>query len=152
QHPFNREIIPIGRFARVGSRYSFRYTRGAAAASDFRPLPGLPDLHTVYDSDQIPAVFEERVMAPERSDYAEYLDSIGLTPELASPWEQISRSGGQRSGDTLQFMAVPSVVDGRARARFLTSGIRHVPEEPRCLGGWETRVSVERHEQALIGL
>ncbi|WP_147918741.1 HIRAN domain-containing protein [Ruania zhangjianzhongii] len=148
----SREIVPIGRFSRSGSTYSFRYTRGAADVPDFRPLPGLDDLDRRYDSDRIPAVFAQRVMDPERPDYVDYLHTIGLTPELATPWEQITHSGGRRAGDTLQFMEVPSVVDGRARARFLTSGIRHVPDAAHRVAGDSVCVTADEHELALTQL
>lgn len=62
QHPDTRELIPIGRFGHHGDTYSFAYTRAAATIPDFRPLPGLPDLHHRYEGNGIPAVFEQRVM------------------------------------------------------------------------------------------
>lgn len=151
QHPSTREIVPIGRFSRDADGFSFYYTRAAAEVGAFRPLPGLGDLHEHYRSAQIPAVFEQRVMSPERPDYEEYLTTLGLTSH-ATPWEQIVGSGGGRAGDTLQFMQVPNVIDGRAVARFFANGIRHAPEASLCLPGRVVQLTPEQHEAALLAL
>ena len=151
QHPVTHEIVPIGRFTHDDG-FSFRYTRAAASVPDFRPLPGLGDLNRTYRSDQLPAVFEQRVMEPTRPDYADYLRDIGLDPAHATPWEQIVNSGGERAGDTLQFMQIPAVINGRARARFLVSGVRHVPGPDRVIAGRTVRVTDTQHENALRSL
>lgn len=150
QHPDTHAILPIGRFSRHDRGYSFAYTVGAAEISDFRPLPGLEDLHRRYESDRIPAVFDQRVMSSDRPDYADYLGRLGL--DVATPWEQIVRSGGQRSGDTLQFMQLPTVSDGRARACFLANGVSHIPEAVRHLADRDACVSREEQEAALQSL
>ena len=150
QHPETREIIPIGRFSRRDNRYFFAYTVAAAAISGFRPLPGLDDLNRRYESPRIPAVFDQRVMSSDRPDYAEYLATIGLVD--ATPWEQIVASGGRRAGDTLQFMPLPTVVEGRAHSRFLANGISHIPERARRLPRGEVLVSREEQEAALRSL
>ncbi len=147
QHPVTREILPIGRFWRRGASYIFAYTAAAADIEGFRPLPGLDQLDRRYESERIPAVFDQRVMSSERSDYADYLGTIGLT--AATPWEQIVESGGRRAGDTLQFMALPAVVGGRASARFLANGVSHIPEAARRLSDREILVTREQQEAAL---
>lgn len=149
QHPETREIVPIGRFSHDGETYCFVYTRAAATVPNFRPLPGLDDLRRRYVTHRLPAVFRQRIMDPERPDYPEYLNSIGLDPAHATPWEQIVHSGGTRAGDTLQFMQVPTVVDGRARARFLANGVRHIPDSTRTISGHEVRITGDQHEAAL---
>lgn len=147
QHPDTREIVPIGRFARERSRYTFEYTVAAGEIDGFRPLPGLDDLRRRYQSDRIPAVFDQRVMSSNRADYKSYLGSFGLT--AATPWEQIVESGGNRAGDTLQFMQLPVVADGRACARFLANGVRHIPEDARHLQSGDIRVTRQQQEDAL---
>jgi hypothetical protein len=153
QHPDTRELIPIGRFGHHGGgAYSFAYTRAAATIPDFRPLPGLSDLHHRYESDSIPAVFEQRVMDRERPDFDGYARTLGLDPTSATPWEQIVESGGRRAGDTLQFMPVPMLVHGRALARFLVNGVRHIREVPHTVGGRTIHATVEQQEEALQSL
>lgn len=126
RHPETRRFVPIGRFSRTESGFRFVYTRAAAGISGFRTLPGLRNLDQVYVSNDIPAVFAQRVMGSGRVDFSSYLLQLGLDPESAGPWEQIAASGGVREGDTLQFIDFPTVTDGRAKARFYINGIRHV--------------------------
>lgn len=149
QHPQSRAIIPIGRLVRNASTYVFCYTRAAAGIEGFRPLPGLSDLHQSYESERMPSVFEQRVLEPDRPDYAAYLHSIGIEQSYATPWEQIVHSGGTRAGDTLQFMQVPTVSEGHARARFFANGVRHIPNTERTLRGRTVCVSREQQETAL---
>lgn len=152
QHPVTREIVPIGRFTRDRQGFGFSYTRAAEDVQGFRPLPGLANLHARYEDTQIPAVFNQRVMSPDRPDYGEYIQTLGLADGLATPWEQIVESGGDRAGDTLQFMPVPAVIDGRARARFLANGFSHIPDTPRHFAGRTVDVTREAQEAALGGL
>jgi hypothetical protein len=151
QHPETREIVPIGRFTYDGDTYSFAYTRAVLTIRAFRPLPGL-DLGGHYVSHRLPAVFRQRVMETHRPDYAKYLRTLGLDPASATPWEQIVHSGGTRAGDTLQFMQVPTVIDGRAHARFLANGLRHIPDVDHIVSGRTVRVSPDVHEAALTRL
>lgn len=150
QHHETRELVPIGRFSHTGSTYAFSYTRAAAGISDFRPLPGFNDLHQRYYSERMPAILTQRVMHRERPDYASYVTSLGLDPELATPWEQIVESGGHREGDTLQFMELPSVQNRVASARFFVNGIRHMTTGPaRSIRGRAAAATPEAHELAL---
>lgn len=152
QHPDTRALLPIGRFVHHGHTYSFAYTRAVASVPDFRPLPGLPDLRHRYESDNIPAVFGQRVMDHDRPDFDGYARTLGLDPMRATPWEQIVESGGRRAGDTLQFMPVPTLVNGRALARFLVNGVRHISEEPHTLGGRTIHATVQEQDEALQSL
>lgn len=148
QHPETRQIIAIGRFGFDGTNYSFSYTRAATSIEGFRPLPGLA-IGRRYVSPDLPAAFEQRVMDPERPDYASYVQSLGLDPAMATPWEQIVESGGNRQGDTLQFMQVPTVVNGRARARFLANGVRHIAGSELTVDGRKIQVSAAQQEDVL---
>jgi hypothetical protein len=152
QHPETREIIPIGRFCRDGATYVFAYTRAAASIVDFRPLPGLADLFQRYESGSLPPVFGQRVMDRDRPDFDGYARALGLDPVDATPWEQIVRSGGRRAGDTLQFMPLPRVSDGRATARFLVNGIRHISHEARNVNGRTIHMTQDEQERALRSL
>lgn len=150
QHPDTREFIPIGRFGFDGNRYTFVYTQAALQVTDLRPLPGLDDLHSRYEDMRMPPVFAQRVMSERRRDYVSYMDSLGL--RHPTPWEQIVRSGGRRGGDTLQFMQLPIVAEGRARAEFLVNGIRHIPERGRKITrGW-VHATRDELDTALSGL
>lgn len=153
QHPEAREIVPVGRLVNDQGRYRFDYTQAALRVNDFRPLPGLGTLDESYVSATLPAIFRQRVMSSDRPDFSDYMLTLGLEPQTATPWEQIVQSGGDRAGDTLQFMAIPQVVDGRAQARFLTNGIRHIPNgTSRTVAGRSIVVTPQDHEAALQSL
>lgn len=152
QHPDTREIVPIGRLSHSEGIYSFSYTRAASQIADFRPLPGLAELRRRYQSPALPAVFGQRVMDSDRPDFASYASSLGLSPETATPWEQIVESGGERAGDTLQFMQLPHITNGRVNARFLANGIRHIPDTSRVIDGRTVSVTRNQHETALQAL
>src|SRR5574338_1182751 len=152
QHPLTRAIVPIGRLGFDGATYTFGYTQAAAAITDLRPLPGLPDLNRRYSSARFPAVFGQRVMEATRPDYDTYMRTLGLDPSRSTPWEQIVNSGGRRTGDTLQFMELPIVENGRAHARFLANGVRHIPGHTRVVGGRSRHVTPAEHEAALSSL
>lgn len=152
QHPVSRTLVPIGRLSHDDDGFHFSYTRAASQVQDFRPLPGLGDLWMRYSSQALPAIFRQRVMEADRPDFTQYVASLGLAPEMATPWEQIVRSGGSRAGDTLQFMEIPRVSEGRALARFLASGVRHIPNQTRVLSGQSVHVTTEEHEDALRAL
>lgn len=148
QHPRTREILPVGRFSYDGSTFAFAYTQTASQIEGFRPLPGMDDLESRHMFSDMPPVLGQRIMSAERPDFSTYLGSLGL-PNTATPWEQIVASGGGRAGDTLQFMAMPEVREGHARARFFVNGIRHVPDYPARLAGTTVRVSQGEHETAI---
>lgn len=152
QHPLTRRILPVGRLAHDGDTYSFDYTVAAGEIHDFRELPGLGHLGHHFESDVLPAVLRQRVMDADRPDFAEYAANLGLDPQTATPWEQIVESGGDRAGDTLQFMELPRVIDGNARARFLVNGVRHIPERERTVDGNRVLVSAAELERALGSL
>ncbi len=152
QHPETREIIPIGRLTQTEDGFLFRYTRAASEIDGFRPLPGLGPIGTETRSDTLPAIFRLRVMDSERADYGRYIATLGLEPSTATPWEQIVQSGGDRAGDTLQFMEVPRAANGLAHTRFLVNGVRHIHERPRVIHGQEVWTTQEEQEAALAGL
>lgn len=149
RHPETGQIMPVGRLRYRDGIYTFAYVRAVLSIDRFRPLPGLPDLSRSYSSPHLPIVFQRRVMATDRPDYENYLRILGLDRMSATPWEQIVRSGGVRAGDTLHVMEMPTVESGRARARFFASGVRHIPELARIIGGRSVHVSAAEQESAL---
>lgn len=152
QHPDGRAINPIGLLTFDGSRYRFTYIRNARSVADFPRLLGFPDLDRSYEAPRLFPLFAQRVMDAGRPDYSRYLESLGLDPVTATPWEQISRSGGRRRGDTLQLFPVPEVADGHVDCTFLVHGLRYIPDDTRVLGGRPVTVSEQEHEQALSSL
>jgi hypothetical protein len=148
QHPTLRTIEPVGFLAFDGSTHSFCYIENALRTPDFRPLLGFPDFKTHYESVPLFPLFSQRVMDPRRPDYQRYVRRLGLEAD-ATPWEQISRSGGRRQGDTLQLFPEPTVVQGRLSCAFLVHGVRHIPSYRLQLGDVSITTSHERLETAL---
>jgi HIRAN domain len=152
QHPTDRGIHAVGELTFDGETYEFAYLRNAEAIVDFRPLLGFPELHERYRSTHLFPLFAQRVMDPRRQDYVRYVTRLGLDPANSTPWEQISRSGGSRQGDTLQLFPRPIIENGRVHCSFLVHGVRHIPSKSRNLDGHTVEVSKAEHEQALSGL
>lgn len=151
QHPNTRKIAPIAFLSYDGHVYRFGYIRNVAQVKDFQPLLGFERLDRSYESEQLFPLFAQRVMAPRRPDYQQYVGRLGLDGD-PDPWEQITRSQGRREGDTLQFLPEPTVNGDQLSALFLVNGVRHVPKEVHRLNGKEVRVSVEQVDAALSSL
>ncbi|MEQ3551193.1 hypothetical protein WIS52_11995 [Pseudonocardia nematodicida] len=127
QHPDSRLISPVGRLDHgPGVRYRFRYLRTASEVTGFQPFLSFPEWSGDYRSERLFPLFSQRIMSPRRSDFAEYLRQLHLDSN-ATPWEQLSRSEGRRTGDTVQVFPIPSIeADGSSTCCFLAHGIRHV--------------------------
>lgn len=131
QHPDSRLISPVGRLEHgPGTGYRFRYLRAAAEVDGFHPFLGFPDWAGDYRSERLFPLFSQRIMSSRRPDFAEYLRQLHLDGN-ATPWEQLARSEGRRTGDTVQVFPIPSVeADGTSRCFFLVHGVRHVTGGP----------------------
>ncbi len=152
QHPTNRHISPIGLLATDGTTYRFDYIQNVRDVHDFRPLPGFPDLHRQYVSQDLFPLFAQRVMDPRRDDYERYVEQLGLTVE-ATPWEQMSRSGGTRQGDVLQVFPEPRVSpEGVVACHFLVHGLRHVAGRAIRVGDREVTLTADEFEAILESL
>lgn len=126
QHPQTRLISAVGMLDVETQRYRFRYLRRAMTTAGFRPFLGFREFEKTYLSDELFPLFQQRVMNPRRPDYERYIKSLNL-PSDATPWEQLARSGGKRTGDTIQLFPEPIVrVDGSSRCCFLVHGVRHI--------------------------
>lgn len=152
QHPETRSIQPVGLLSFDGSTYTFHYIINAADVAGFGTLLGFPDRTVTYRSGALFPLFAQRVMDPRRPDYARYVRRLGLEAD-ATPWEQMSRSGGSREGDTLQLFPEPVIApDGGVTCTFLVHGFRHVPSRPLTVDGTPTLVSAGQMERRLRDL
>lgn len=130
QHPELRRINPVGLLEFDGSLYHFRYLRVAATIEGFRPFLGFPKLAEHYQSSELFPLFFQRVMDPRRPDYSRFVEALDLSKD-ATPWEQLARTEGRRTGDTVQVFPEPAVrADGYTACRFLVHGIRHCLKDP----------------------
>ncbi|MFH1812995.1 MAG: DNA-binding protein [Pseudomonadota bacterium] len=132
-----RAWFPIGRLDASTDRreYMFRYTHGALraeAAAGFKPLIAFPDFSRKYQADDLFPLFKNRILEPNRKDFAEYLRWLDLDPAHADPIEILGLTGGERQTDSLEvFPKVRKLADGTIRCRFFLHGLRHVSEAAR---------------------
>ena len=129
-----RAWFPVGRLDADRDRhlYQFRYIQGALRAQKqvgFTPLAAFPDLHSKYRASELFPLFKNRVLDPNRRDFADYLRSLDLDPANADPIEILAVSGGERQTDSLEVF--PKIVKGpnnSFRCRFFLHGLRHVSD------------------------
>lgn len=128
QNPNTRAFAQVGALVQDDDGgYAFRYLRRALRLPGFHPLTSFPRLDTVYRSVKLPPFFDNRLMSRRRPDFAGYLRAMDLTADEATPFELLARTGGSRATDTFHVVAEPEISpDGRARTRFLASGVRWV--------------------------
>lgn len=125
QHPATRLISPVG-LLEHGVGYRYRYLRRTQQVEGFHPFLGFPDWERTYVAERLFPMFAQRIMSPRRPDFRQFLHQLDLSVD-ASPWEQLERSEGRRTGDTVQVFPIPSIrADGFTSCRFLVHGVRHV--------------------------
>jgi len=123
-------IHPVGLLVRKrdgqGERFVFAYLKLAEQLEQFRPLPGLPDLHRRYESDVLFPVFSNRVMPRSRPDFDALARRVDLSGD-ADPFEVMARSGGLRATDRIEVFSAPvRTPDDRSSCLFFARGIRHI--------------------------
>ncbi len=131
----SRQWFPIGRLDadRDLSRYCFRYTGGALRAQReayFHALPEFPEMDKEYLSPELFYLFQNRVMKPNRPDFREHIERLGLS-EDSNPdsFEILSVSGGQRATDFYEvFPKIEKNADGGFTTRFFLHGWRYTNE------------------------
>lgn len=84
-----RAWFPIGRLDASADRadYVFRYTNGALLAQEragFEPLLAFPEFDRRYEATELFPLFRNRVLEPNRKDFAEYLQWLDMDPAHAT--------------------------------------------------------------------
>lgn len=140
QDQATKQYYPVGRLI-SGLRpdrpqFEYCYLRGARAAQSvgFAPLLTFQNLGTVYRSDELFPLFQNRLMPPSRAEYREYMANLDISdPEHADPMEVLVRSGGGRATDSLEMFEAPRVcAEGdRFQTHFLAHGIRYLNDASR---------------------
>jgi hypothetical protein len=127
QHPDSRLIAPVGFLSHdTADGYEFRYLRRARDLPGFQPFLSFPEWGRAYAATRLFPLFAQRIMSPRRPDFRQFLGQLDLDDD-ATPWEQLARSEGRSSGDTVQVFPIPGVrPDGSTTCRFLVHGIRHI--------------------------
>ena len=128
RHPRGR-IHPVGLLTRKVSagceEYRFVYLKAAETFDGFQHLPGLPDLHRVYESEHLFPLFQNRQMPRRRPDYPDYVRKLNLGVE-ADPFEVMARNEGRKLTDRLEVFTPPGRnSDGDLTTLFFARGVRH---------------------------
>lgn len=134
QDPASRRIFPVARLldraAAGGVRWEFVYIRGAhdARESGFAPFVGLQELDAVYESEELPPFFSNRLMPYRRPDFPEYLRHLALPADERQEVPILARSEGRRATDTIELFGLPSFDETAQcfRFYFFVRGVRHV--------------------------
>jgi hypothetical protein len=136
QHGESRRYYPVARLvAGVGEThelFEFSYIKGAkeAARDGFRPFLAFPVWDIVYRSTELFPFFANRLMSPNRPDFAAHLRRLGLTPD-ADPMVILAGSGGSRATDSIELFQLPlwDESTGRYQSFFWMHGYRHLTPE-----------------------
>ena len=128
RHPEGR-IRPVGLLTQTvlnGSEsYRFVYLKASKSLQGFPRLPGLPDLHRVYESEKLFPIFRNRQMPRRRPDYGQYVKKLGLDID-SDPFEVMARNDGRKVTDRIEVFAPPiRTDDAKLTTLFFVRGIRH---------------------------
>lgn len=108
-----------------------------------------PEFNRRDEAHELFPLFKNRVLEPNRKDFAEYLNWLDLSPANADPIEILGLTGGERQTDSLEvFPKIQKQADGTISCRFFRHGLRHVPaaareRAERLLEGEALQVAVE---------
>lgn len=127
-----RGIYPVARLRVEDAEqriYEFRYIQGALEAKErgFVAFDSFPEFSQTYRGHELFPFFKNRVMPPNRPDYAGYVTELGLSVDTADPLALLARSGGVRVTDRLEIYAAASDDASACVWHFLLRGIRHLP-------------------------
>lgn len=133
QHPRTRRYHPIGLLEQSNAGFRFAYLAGAPEVLGPRPLLGFPDYMRVYESENLFPLFAARLMDPARPERPRLLEALSLDA-LAGPLELLARSGGRRTGDSIELVPEPTVDEnGATDCLFLVHGVRYAPDADAAL-------------------
>ncbi len=129
--------FPVGHLEHINDGemlyYKYSYINGVSEALEhnFQPFMAFPDLEEVSFSQELFPFFANRLLSKSRQDYDEYVMSLGLSPENASPIEILARSGGRRATDSVELFSLPendrtSQGEQCVVSYFLLHGLRHM--------------------------
>lgn len=137
QEPKSLGYFPVGHLEYIcedgKGYYQYNYIKGVEKAKefDFKPFLTFPNLDEIYRSKELFSFFANRILPRSRKDYADFVLSLGLSPDFASPIEILARSGGRRVTDNIELFAPPQEDDsrsGKSSYFFLVHGMRHMKE------------------------
>ena len=132
--PSGRAYLPLGRLiSGLGPdqpEYEFAFLSGVKAALEegLGQLFAFPDINRVYRSNELFSFFQNRVMQPNRPDYSQFVQSLALDPDHATPMDILIRTGGGRVTDRFEIFEYPVRSENWQpyKTHFLAHGLRHL--------------------------
>ncbi|MBL4885314.1 MAG: HIRAN domain-containing protein [Planctomycetaceae bacterium] len=127
QDPDNPAWGPIGRLEYENGTYRFFYTEGARTLPGFYPFFRMEDLDIVYESDELPPLFSNRLLSKSRPEYEAYLSWSGFDyKNPPGPIQLLAVTQGQRQTDAIEVFPCPVPDEGGCYLnRFFIHGIRY---------------------------
>jgi hypothetical protein len=131
RNPIKRRTSRVAELSYDSVDYRFKYLPGAQTVDGFRPFIAFPEVNREYQSRRLWAFFALRTMDPHRPDYLRYLSWLGLESGM-DLLDVLSRSGGERKGDSVQLVERPVITpNGHTSSVFLARGARYATEQHR---------------------
>lgn len=120
---------PIGRLWK-DSNYKFAYTKGADDVTCPK-LPGMDDIHSVYESKKLFPVFENRLLNSRRSEYTRYLEWSGFgINDIPDPIAILAVTEGRRNTDFYEVFPCPVKLESNTfNFRFFLHGIEYLDKK-----------------------
>lgn len=135
---------PVGVLERLPTGgYRFAYTNGAKTLAGFHSFPGMHDLDTVYESNDLFPMFANRMLNASRPEYRPSLVWSGFDPDNPpDPIQLLGVTEGLRQTDSLEVFPCPARdSDGGFVAKFFLHGLRH--SEPAAIARVDKLVAGE---------
>jgi len=107
QNSVSRAWVPVARLTHDGQFYHFSYTRGAKDLPNFVPFGRMTELDAEDVSEQIFPLFAIRSLPKSRPEYRGCLSWLGLDNVSYDTLEELGRSGGLRTTDSLELIPYP---------------------------------------------
>ena len=130
--PSSHSWWPVGLLTRDKEHiYKFCYTKGALRLHEvehFEPFVNMPDLFTVYTSDEMFPLFSNRLLSRARPEYEMYLDWMNIKEKTDDvSFTMLAMTEGIRGTDTLEVFRSPEKnKQGKYDVQFFIHGIRYL--------------------------
>ena len=121
----------VGRLDCDSDVYRFKYLAGSVIArreADFGGVAQFPDESKEYQSTNLFAFVENRVLSENRPEYEDHTRRLGLEPEDLRPFDRLSRSNGRRVTDTFELYPAPLESGDRISLHFFSRGVRYLDD------------------------
>lgn len=146
QNVQTRQFVHVGWLEFTGSEFTFSYTADARLDPDFEPFPAFSRFGGTYTSTELFSFFADRLVSTARAEYDELVAALGLTRQIATPVELLTRSWGTTPHDTIQVVPEPfEDAEGNQVRLFLVSGLRHVERDVKRVTARVARLREGRH-------